>query len=217
MFVLPASSCVTTNHMKGTLTEQPLAELIRESLSKGLSGTLRLEHAPVQAAIYFENGEIVYAAANLRTLRLREYLSKRRVVSEKELAALGNNLSDLRLAAALRAQGTLSQKDLDALLAAVVTDVLRVALLWTEGAWTFNARARLDEPVRVRVEVASLLREAAQRLPLNFVALRFRNPSEAFSRASEVSPASNFLPAESFLLSGSTVRRSSKTWLRSAV
>lgn len=187
--------------MKGTLTEQPLAELLRELLAKGLSGTLRLEHERVQAAVYFENGEVVYAAANLRALRLREYLSKRGLVSEKELASVGENLSDLRLAAALGAKGV-SEKELNAQLAAVVTDVLRVTLLWTEGAWTFNARARLDEPVRLKIDTALLLREAAQRLPMNLIALRFRNPAETFSRAAAaVSVTSNILPAESFLLS----------------
>ena len=40
--------------MKGTLTDQPLAELIREIVSKGFSGTLRLEHDRVQTAVYFE-------------------------------------------------------------------------------------------------------------------------------------------------------------------
>jgi curved DNA-binding protein CbpA len=187
--------------MKGSLTEQPLAELIRELSSKGMSGTLRLEHAPIQAAIYFEEGAIVYAAANLRTLRLREHLIKRGVVSEKDNVTVGTSLSDLGLAAALRASGTLSEKDLNGLLVTVVSDVLRVALLWTDGSWNFNARAHLDEPVKVRVDEPNLLREAAQRLPLNFVALRFRNPSEMFSRAPEVSPNSSFLPAESFLLS----------------
>lgn len=187
--------------MKGSLTEQPLAELIRELSSKAMSGTLRLEHDRIQAAIYFEDGAIVYAAANLRTLRLREYLIKRGVVSEKDGATVGNSMTDLGLAAALRSSGTLSEKDLNALLAIVVSDVLRVALLWTDGTWNFNARAHLDEPIKVRVDEANLLLEAARRLPLNFVALRFRNPSEMFSRAAEVSRAGNFLPAESFLLS----------------
>ena len=34
-----------------------------------------------------------------------------------------------------------AQKDIDALLVILVSDVLRVALLWTEGTWEFN-RAR---------------------------------------------------------------------------
>ena len=46
-----------------------------------------------------------------------------------------------------------------------------------------------------------LLREAAQRMSLKFVSDRFRNPGEMFSRASEVSRTTNFIPAESFILS----------------
>ena len=187
--------------MKGTLTEQPLAELIREITSKGLTGTLRLEHERAQTAVYFDNGQLIYAASNLRTLRLREYLSKPGIVADKDRASLENNLPDLALAAALSARGTLSQKDVDGLLATLVSDVLRVALLWTEGSWDFNDRARLDDPVRAQVDTANLLREAAQRMPLNFVSDRFRNPGETISRASEVPQTSNFLPAEGFVLS----------------
>ena len=185
----------------GKLTEQPLAELIREITVKGLSGTLRLEHGSVQTAVYFDKGRLIYATANLRTLRLREYLSKRGLVSEKEQAKLDNNLSDLGLAETLAATGTLRQKDIDALLSILVSDVLRVSLLWTEGTWDFNGRARLVEPVRVNVDTAALLREAAQRMPLNFISRRFRNPGEMISRASEVSRTTNFLPAEGFILS----------------
>src|SRR5882724_5373341 len=152
--------------MKGKLTEQPLAELIREISSKGLSGTLRLEHERAQTAVYFESGQLIYAAANLRSLRLREYLIKRGVFAEKDRASLENNLSDLALAAAMSASGTLSQKDVDALLANLVADVLRVALLWTEGTWDFDERAHLGDPVRVQVDTANLLREAALRMPL---------------------------------------------------
>lgn len=196
-----AAVCATTNRMKGTLTEQPLAELIRELSIKGLSGTLRLEHKSAQAAVYFENGEVVYAAANLRALRLREYLSKRGLVPEPVSASLGANLSDLALAAALRAKRVVNEKDLSGVLAALVTDVMRVALLWTEGSWSFNARARLDDPVRLKINTSLLLREAAQRLPMNLISLRFRNSGETISRSAGVSATSNILPNESFLLS----------------
>jgi len=187
--------------MKGRLTDQPLAELIREIFSKGLSGTLRLEHERAQVAVYFKDGQVVFAASNIRTLRLREYLTKRDLVSEKELASQGNSLSDLGLAAALRANGSLRPEDINAVLATLVNDTLRVALLWTEGSWDFSERARLDDEVRVRVDTNNLLREAAHRLPLTFVSLRFRNPGETVSRAAEVSVQGNFLPGESFMLS----------------
>ena len=82
-----------------------------------------------------------------------------------------------------------------------MADVLRVALLWTEGNWEFNERARLNDAVRVNLDTPKLLREAAQRMPLPFVSQRFRNPSETISRSHDVSRTANFLPGESFLLS----------------
>ncbi|MFN2514727.1 MAG: DUF4388 domain-containing protein [Pyrinomonadaceae bacterium] len=187
--------------MKGKLNDQPLAELIREISTKGFSGSLRLEHERVKTAVYFENGQVVFAAANLSTLRLREYLRKRDLVSEKELAGMDNNRSDLSLAEALSSRGVLRREDIDTLLSTVVCDILRVALLWADGTWEFNERARLDEPIRVKVDTNNLLREAAQRMSWNLVALRFRNPNETISRVPEVSEIDNFLPAESFILS----------------
>ena len=193
-------TATASHRMKGKLTDQPLAELIREIYSKDLSGTLRLEHDRARTAVYFESGELIFAASNLRTLRLSEYLTKHNLVKAKDLAKLGKNLSDLRMSAKLRDNLTLSQDQVDVLLGILVADVLRVALLWTEGSWEFDERTRLDEPVRVKVDVGNLMREAAHRMPLKFVSTRFRNPSETISRA-EVSSNNSFLPAESFILS----------------
>jgi curved DNA-binding protein CbpA len=187
--------------MKGKLTEQPVAELIREISSKGFSGTLRLKRERMQAAVYFEQGQIVFAAANLRTLRLREYLANRGLLPTHELAGLGADLSDLALAALLVDSKRVSRKDLNTLLQGLVTDVLRVALFLTEGSWEFNERARLDDPAQVTIDIPNLLLEAARRMPLQFVAGRLRNPNEKISRTAEVSRESNLQPAESFLLS----------------
>lgn len=186
--------------MKGKLNEQPLAELIREISVKGLSGTLRLEYERAQTAVYFENGQIVYAASNLKTLRLREYLSKAGAEPNSETGS-GNRISDLELASSLVSSGKLRQKVLDTVLEKLVADVLRVALLWIEGNWEFNERARLNDSVRVNLDTAQLLREAAQRMPLPFISQRFRNPSETITRSHVVSRTAKFLPGESFLLS----------------
>jgi curved DNA-binding protein CbpA len=195
------SECVVCDCMKGKLTDQPLAELIREISSKRLSGTLRLEFEQAKTAVYFDGGQVIYAAANIRSLRLREYLSKRHVVPQTELANLNTNLSDLALAAALRASGKLQQPQIDGLLVTLVADVLRVAMLWTEGSWEFDERSRLAEAVRVSVDKVDLLREAALRLPPKFVALRFRNSKELFSRAVEAQRIIGLLPNETLILS----------------
>lgn len=185
----------------GKLIDQPLAELIREISTKGLSGSLRLGNGAVQTAVYFESGRLMYAAANLRTLRLRDYLSKREIVSESTLARFDASQPDLDLAADLVKRGTLREQDVDTILGILVNDVLRVALLWTEGTWEFDGRTRLADKVSVKIDTASLMRKAAEHLPIKFVAQRFRNPAEIISRAADLSPNSTFLPAESFILS----------------
>src|ERR1044072_1279690 len=187
--------------MKGKLTDQPLAELIREIADKSLSGTLRLTHGRAQTAVYFEAGQLVYAAANLKTLRLREYLIKRGAISDTEQLRFPVNLSDLDLAEALVSTRTMRRNDVDAVLGILVGDVLRVALLWTDGVWEFDDRARLAKPVQLNLDIQKLLRDAAQRMPYAVVSQRLRNSSEMISRSSEISPTTDLQPTESFILS----------------
>ena len=187
--------------MNGKLSDQPLAELVREIGSKLFSGALRLERELVKTVIYFEKGRLVFAASNIRTLRLREYLKKKGFISEEQFSELANPGADISLALSLRDKGTLSQKDLDTLLLNLVADVLRVPLLWADGNWEFDERARLSDPVRVNLNPSGLLKEAAQRLPLKLVALRFRNPAERITRSTNASGSEALLPGESFILS----------------
>lgn len=187
--------------MNGTLAAHPLAELIREIASKSLSGALRLEQDRARVVVYFEKGAVAFAASNIRTLRLREYLKTRGLINEQEFEALKNPSADLKLGEYLVVDGKLQQKDLDSMLAALVADILRVPLLWTEGTWEFDERARVADPVRASVDSSGLLKEAAQRLPLRFVSLRFRNPHETFTRSTDGSDHKSLLPAESFVLS----------------
>ena len=187
--------------MNGKLSDQPLAELVREIGSKLLSGALRLEREVVKTVVYFEKGRVVFAASNIRTLRLREYMKRKGLISEAEFDELDNPGADMTLGLSLRDKGKLSRKDLDSLVLSLVADVLRIPLLWIDGTWEFDERARLDDPVRVNLNPSGLLKDAAQRLPLSFVSLRFRNPSETIARTPNASAANNFLPGESFILS----------------
>ena len=187
--------------MNGQLSEQPLAELIREISSKSLSGRLRLEHERVHVVTYFENGKFLYAAANVRTLRAREYLIKAKAVSDQDLAQFNERVSDTDLMKVLCAQKFLSPAVAEQIQTRLVTDVLRLALLWTEGAWEFEARSRLGEQLNPKFDLEALLLEAARRLPSKFAASRFNNPAEIITPVEEPLVNENLLPAEVFLLS----------------
>lgn len=187
--------------MNGQLSEQPLAELIREISAKTLSGRLRLEHERVHAVAYFEHGKFLYAAANVRTLRIREYLKKAEAISEQELAQVNERVSDTDLIKVLCGQKLLSPAVAEQIQSRLVADVLRLALLWTDGAWEFDPRSRLGEQLNLKIDLDALMLEAARRIPAEFSASRFASPAEIITPVSEPLVNENLLPAEVFLLS----------------
>jgi curved DNA-binding protein CbpA len=187
--------------MNGQLNEQPLVELIREIASQRRDGVLRLRNEPVKVVVYFEAGELIYAAANLRELRLAEYVRKQKLLPEEELQSLDNSKSDLALAAALSQNGVVDRKTVVWLIANQVVDVLRVALLWAEGGWEFDARPRLADPMRVKIDVPGLLLQATRKMQPLTIAARLPNRAEIFSPAADLPDSTGLLPAEGFLFS----------------
>jgi len=187
--------------MNGQLSEQPLAELIREISAKSLGGRLSLEHDRIKVVTYFDNGDFVYAASNLRTLRLREYLKKSELVSETDLERFNDRLADIELLKQLTAQKLLTANAADQLHTKQVTDVLRMALVWTDGTWQLDSRSRLNEELNLKIDIDSLLLEASRRLPADFIASRFRNEAEVITPLAEPLINNSLLPPEVFLLS----------------
>ncbi|HLL71108.1 MAG TPA: DUF4388 domain-containing protein [Pyrinomonadaceae bacterium] len=201
--MIPAEEVAAfTCSMNGHLRERPLAELIREITAAKLSGALRLARERVQAVVYAEAGEIVFARSNLRMHRLAVCLQRWGALPEDKLAAhITEFMSDAEAGAALVAAGVFAKDALDKLLARQTADVLRPLLLWTEGTWSFDARARLAEAVRCKLELRQLLLEAARQLPAEFVAARLADDAEIISPVKEL-PANVQLQAlEGFVLS----------------
>jgi len=187
--------------MDGQLSEQPLAELIREIQAKSLGGRLRLENNRVQVVAYFENGEFLYAASNVRTLRLREYLLKSNLVTDQTLKQFNDRVSDSDVIKVLCAQKLLTPGAAEQIQAKQVSDVLRLALLWTEGTWQLDSRSRLHDAYNLKIDVSSLLLDTGRRLTAKFAASRFHNPGEVITPLATPLVHDNLLPAEVFLLS----------------
>jgi curved DNA-binding protein CbpA len=162
---------------------------------------LRLEHERVHAVAYFEDGKFLYAAANTRAMRIREYLRKAEVVSDQDLAQIDERVSDTDLIKLLGARKLLPASVAEQIQARQVADVLRLALLWTDGAWEFESRSRLSEQFNLKLDVDGLLLEASRRLPAKFVASRFTDSAEIITPVDEPLVNGNLLPAEVFLLS----------------
>src|SRR5215510_13463099 len=112
--------------MNGQLGEHPLAELIREISAKEISGRLSLQNDSSRIVLYFKSGRVVYAASNVRTLRLGEYLQQAKLVDEIDLKRLGTQRSDLDLVQALCQEKLLDPDEAQKQQLKQVSDVLRV-------------------------------------------------------------------------------------------
>ena len=187
--------------MNGQLSEQPFAELIREITAKRMSGRLRVQQNRVTVVSYFRGGVFLYAAANLRSLRLQEYLTKLKVIEASDLKDVTENRSDLQLASFLVENNLVEAKTAHDVQLKQVADVLRLALMWTEGTWEFDHRSHLNEQITFKLDPAPLLLETARRLPSSFLASRFRNETELLSLDPSASNAKGLGREEAFILS----------------
>ncbi len=186
--------------MNGQLSEQPLAELIREITAAGLSGALRLTRVRVRAVVYAQGGALIYARSNLRAHRLTECLRRWGFLTAEQLATFAGATAEADVCAALVAARVLAERDLPGLRVRQMADVLRPLLLWTDGAWNFDPRARLAEEGAGVVTTNELLLESARRLPVEFAAARLAD-EDLLAPVSAPPAQLTLLPTEAFILS----------------
>ena len=165
---------------EGQLSERPVAELIRELIDANLSGAVRLSNGPAKIVVYFEKGQPLFATSNLRAHRLREVF-KRNAIAEAQVDEFPSVTSDEELGAALVQKGLIATTVLQDMRSAQATEVLRVALLWTAGHWSFDGRVRVAGDLRVAIDVSRLLLESARHLPLAFIKSRVGSGAATYS------------------------------------
>ena len=185
--------------MEGQLSRHPLAELIREISDSELSGVLRLSRVAAKVAVYFVSGKPIYAASNLRAHRLREVLKRKRISTPK-LQDCPATASDEEVAQMLKASGDLKPEELQKIRDGQSSDVLRTALLWTDGDWQFQQKVRIPSEMRISLDVNRLLLETARHLPFLFVKARAEDANAGYSLGSDAASI-KLLPAETLVLS----------------
>src|SRR5262245_21206776 len=163
------------HRMNGQLSHRPLAELIREISAKSQSGSLRIDHDRIKMAVYFHKGQLVYAACNLRDLRLRSHLQRAGILSAEQLDRFDENIPDLELAKNFCNANALTHGEVEEAQTKQVSDIVRFGLTLTDGEWVFDSRSRLDEAVNLNIDVESLLVWAEKRAPAKPV----EEPAEA--------------------------------------
>jgi curved DNA-binding protein CbpA len=171
--------------LEGYLRHTPLADLIVELRQTRLDGSLRLEHEAQKIIVYFKSGEIVYAVSNARTARLFDLLLRAGKIEKTLLAENPNYANDLEFARTLREKNLFSEKEIERLFSAQIETVLRDALQWQNGKWTFSPLVKIRDGIKFPVETAQMLAQYARQLTGEEIARRFRSVKEIFAASGD--------------------------------
>jgi len=190
-----------TKPTKGTLAQKPVAELIREIGEASASGALRLSRDRAKAVVYFENGDVAFAASNIRAHRLVEFLKRTGILDESAAGSLAPKATDDEVLSLLVESRRIRADRVSPIRANHVAEVLRGVLLWTEGDWQFDSRVRIAGDTRVAIDVRRLLLESTRHLPATYVSSRFADTSEQLELTQANGQPPSLLPTEAFVLS----------------
>ncbi|MBS1793031.1 MAG: DnaJ domain-containing protein [Acidobacteria bacterium] len=185
----------------GNLMLHPLPELLVEIMQARLDGSLRLAHQNNKTIVYVKAGEVVFAVSNQRRHRIFEMLLEAAAVTKQQLVEIPEFTNDFALAKALQEKEIFPASLIKTIFTQQIEAILRDAIGWPEGVWTFSPLARIKDDIHFKIDLPSLLVDYARSLQKEVVIRRFKSFREAFGRKSTPPAQINLLPQEAFLLS----------------
>ena len=141
----------------GNLRINPLAELLVEISHIKLNGSLRMENAAEKIALYFDAGEVVFAVSNVRQHRLFESLLQAGKMTKEELVTIPEFTNDLALKEFLLQNNLCGEEEIKKFLSLQISAILKTALSWREGEWTFSPLVRIKGDFRFAVDLPNAL------------------------------------------------------------
>lgn len=185
----------------GNLQINPFAELLAEISQIKLNGSLRIINGAQKIVVYFDAGEIIFAVSNARQHRLFEMLLQAGKITKEELVIIPEFTNDLALKEFLRENNMREKEEIDALFPEQIFEILKTALGWREGDWTFSPLVRIKGDIRFQIDVRNLLVECARGLSTEKILGKLKDSRESFSAAPAMPANVNLSPQESFVFS----------------
>lgn len=188
--------------LRGKISRNPVVELLVEISQTDLSGSLRLSQNEQKIVVYFDKGEIVFAASNTRKHRLFEILLNQEQISKENLGKIENFTNDFYLAKELVEKNLFTKETVNILFSFQIKKILTDAIEIKDGEWTFNSLARIKQGIRFEVDLSKTLYDHSKKLDIEYTLGRFKSFDEAFRvHPKKKAISENFTPQEAFILS----------------
>ena len=126
----------------GSLSQKPTLDLIIELYRGAVTGSLKLERAPLQKAVYFRDGQILFAASNDPKDQLASILVEEGKLGPDQMQVAQARVSAGNpLAKVLTELGYISQRELADAARIKVEKILTDLYTWTEGTYQFATKS----------------------------------------------------------------------------
>ena len=126
----------------GSLSEKSTLDLIVELYRGNVTGSLKLERAPLQKAVYFRDGQILFAASNDPKDQLASILVEEGKLGPDQMQVAQARVSAGNpLAKVLTELGYISQRELADAARIKVEKILTDLYTWTEGTYQFATKS----------------------------------------------------------------------------
>lgn len=149
----------------GNLNQKTFLELLVELHQKSATGSLKLEQAPLQKAVYFRDGQILFAASNdpqdqLASILVEEgKLSKDQMEVAQARVSAGNPLAKV-----LTELGYISQRELADAARLKVEKILTDLYGWKEGTFQFVERSLPKGAIDLELSTPRLIFNSVRRI-----------------------------------------------------
>ncbi|MEW6734743.1 MAG: DUF4388 domain-containing protein [Acidobacteriota bacterium] len=153
--------------MQGTLMTVCLPDLLRTIYTERHSGELILTQGSVKKQIYFELGQIVFAASNQKEDRIGEALVRHNKLTRAQLDQFVSTLGrGKRLGKALVEQGVLTDRELVTYVTFQLIDIIYSLFTWTLGNYEFaeGESNRAPEELKLKFSTATIILEGVRRI-----------------------------------------------------
>ena len=150
---------------RGSLEQKPALELILELYHGGVTGSLKLERTPLQKAVYFRDGQILFAASNDPKDQLASILVEEGKLGPDQMQVAQARVSSGNpLAKVLTELGYITQRELAEAARVKVARILTDLYMWTEGNFEFATKSLSKGAIDLDLSTPHLITASIRRI-----------------------------------------------------
>lgn len=149
----------------GNLSRKPALDLLVELHRGSVTGSLKLERAPLQKAVYFRDGQILFAASNDPKDQLASILVEEGKLGPDQMQVAQARVSPGNpLAKVLTELGYISQRELAEAARIKVEKILTDLYTWKEGTYQFATKSLPKGAIDLELSTSRLLFASIRRV-----------------------------------------------------